>query len=178
MPAEQPACRCGCGETPSPGGNWPPGGHDHRALHQRIALIGTTAEFCDWFDETFQQPELSRRDPENGRLRKIIAHLMTNPLDTREHTCHTSDIDEQAGRVEITEDADDRTTIRVIDPIHEANETMTRDLGQVLDIEAGLAEALSTGPADNTQRAAATINDGLETLFRKLGPPTDHDIEK
>ncbi|MFF8784858.1 hypothetical protein [Streptomyces sp. NPDC015125] len=44
-------CRCGCGETPSPGREWPPGGHDHRAVHQRIARIGSTVEFCDWFDQ-------------------------------------------------------------------------------------------------------------------------------
>ncbi|GES27963.1 hypothetical protein AB0G60_02425 [Streptomyces angustmyceticus] len=44
-------CRCGCGETPSPGSEWPPGGHDHRAVHQRIARIGSTVEFCDWFDQ-------------------------------------------------------------------------------------------------------------------------------
>lgn len=50
--SESPAtCRCGCGETPNPGSEWPPGGHDHRAVHQRIARIGSTVEFCDWFDQ-------------------------------------------------------------------------------------------------------------------------------
>ncbi|MEU3990071.1 hypothetical protein AB0F24_17140 [Streptomyces platensis] len=50
--SDSPAtCRCGCGETPSPGSEWPPGGHDHRAVHQRIARIGSTVEFCDWFDQ-------------------------------------------------------------------------------------------------------------------------------
>lgn len=57
-------CRCGCGETPSPGSEWPPGGHDHRAVHQRIARIGTAAEFCDWFDQqALSSPPSSSNSP-------------------------------------------------------------------------------------------------------------------
>jgi len=94
------------------------------------------------------QPELDRMEDENSRLRKVIAHLMTNPLNALEHRCHTSDIDDQTGHVEITDEPGDRTTIRIADPVHDLNAAMTRDLGQVLDVEAGLAEVLSTSPAD------------------------------
>jgi hypothetical protein len=41
-------CRCGCGESTS-GGDFIPG-HDQRAIHERIARIGTVAEFLDWMD--------------------------------------------------------------------------------------------------------------------------------
>lgn len=40
------------------------------------------------------------------------------------------------------------------------------------------AEVLSTATADDAHRAAATINDGLDNLFRKLGPPTDRSTEQ
>lgn len=44
------ACRCGCGaETKS---LFLPG-HDQRAIHARIAQIGSVAAFLDWFDETW-----------------------------------------------------------------------------------------------------------------------------
>lgn len=46
----------------------------------------------------------------------------------------------------------------------DANTAMVRDLGQVLDVEAGLS--------------ADTINDGLDNLFRRLGPPADHAAEQ
>ncbi|RZF02928.1 hypothetical protein [Streptomyces albidoflavus] len=49
------------------------------------------------------------------RLRQIISHLMTNPLDQREATYLTSDIDAQTGIVEILDGANDQTTIRIID---------------------------------------------------------------
>ena len=52
------------------------------------------------------------------------------------------------------------------DELAARNEDMTRDLDQILDVEAGLAEV---------QRAAATVNDGLDNLFRRLGPPADAD---
>jgi hypothetical protein len=29
-------------------------GHDQRALHERVAKIGTVAEFLRWFDQTYQ----------------------------------------------------------------------------------------------------------------------------
>lgn len=121
---------------------------------------------------------LTREEAENARLRKVIAHLMTNPLDTREHRCHTSDIDAQTGHVEITDEPGDHTTIRITDPTVAAHDRTVNDLGQVLDVEAGLAEVLATAPAEDAQRAAATVNDGLETLFRKLGPPTDRTTEQ
>lgn len=42
-------CRCGCGETAVKGDFIP--GHDQKAIHERIARIGTVAEFLDWMDE-------------------------------------------------------------------------------------------------------------------------------
>lgn len=41
-------CRCGCGEMTTAGDFVP--GHDQRAIHERIARIGTVAEFLDWMD--------------------------------------------------------------------------------------------------------------------------------
>jgi hypothetical protein len=41
-------CRCGCGEAVA-GVDFLPG-HDQTALHDRVAQIGTVAEFLDWFD--------------------------------------------------------------------------------------------------------------------------------
>lgn len=51
---------------------------------------------------------------ENARLRKVIAHLMTNPLDQWTATYMTEDIDDQTAQVEITDHDDGRTTIRVL----------------------------------------------------------------
>lgn len=42
------SCRCGCGETTTAGEFIP--GHDQRAIHERIARIGTVADFLDWMD--------------------------------------------------------------------------------------------------------------------------------
>jgi hypothetical protein len=41
-------CRCGCGELTT-GGEFVPG-HDQKAIHERIARIGTVAEFLEWMD--------------------------------------------------------------------------------------------------------------------------------
>lgn len=43
-------CACGCGEQITRG-DWIPG-HDQKALHARVASIGTVKEFVDWFDRT------------------------------------------------------------------------------------------------------------------------------
>ncbi|MCW5252297.1 MULTISPECIES: hypothetical protein [unclassified Streptomyces] len=48
------ACYCGCGE-PVPTG-WFLAGHDQKALHARVARIGTVREFIDWFDRTCPEP--------------------------------------------------------------------------------------------------------------------------
>lgn len=42
-------CACGCGEQVSRSQFVP--GHDQRALHERVARIGTVAEFIRWFDK-------------------------------------------------------------------------------------------------------------------------------
>ncbi|MGX1632742.1 hypothetical protein ACWGUL_01590 [Streptomyces albidoflavus] len=57
---------------------------------------------------------LTEKQAEVTRLRQIISHLMTNPLDQREATYWTSDIDGQTGIVEIVDEGDDRTIIRII----------------------------------------------------------------
>lgn len=41
-------CACGCGETTTAGEFIP--GHDQKAIHERIARIGTVAEFLKWMD--------------------------------------------------------------------------------------------------------------------------------
>lgn len=45
---DRKACACGCGEEITRG-DWVPG-HDQRALHQRIAQVGSVKQFIDWFD--------------------------------------------------------------------------------------------------------------------------------
>jgi hypothetical protein len=45
-------CECGCGTEVSHGPFV--SGHDQRALHERVAKIGTVAEFLRWFDQTYQ----------------------------------------------------------------------------------------------------------------------------
>jgi len=52
-------CACGCGEAITRG-DWVPG-HDQKALHKRIAQIGTVKQFIEWFDANTPQPaEVSR----------------------------------------------------------------------------------------------------------------------
>lgn len=41
-------CACGCDEFTTVGDFVP--GHDQKAIHERIARIGTVAEFLDWMD--------------------------------------------------------------------------------------------------------------------------------
>ena len=45
-------CECGCGAEVSHGPFV--SGHDQRALHERVAKIGTVAEFLCWFDQVYQ----------------------------------------------------------------------------------------------------------------------------
>lgn len=45
-------CACGCG-TQISRGDWVPG-HDQKALHERIARVGSVKQFVQWFDEHFQ----------------------------------------------------------------------------------------------------------------------------
>jgi signal transduction histidine kinase len=59
--------------------------------------------------------QLTQKGAEVARLRQVIAHLMTNPLNQSEATYWTSDITGQTGRVEITHGPNGQTTIRIID---------------------------------------------------------------
>lgn len=45
------ACLCGCG-GPVRADFLP--GHDQRAIHERIALLGSVANFLRWFDQTYE----------------------------------------------------------------------------------------------------------------------------
>ncbi len=54
-PHDARLCQCGCGESVSTG--WFLIGHDQKALHARVAKIGTVREFIDWFDNTYVEPE-------------------------------------------------------------------------------------------------------------------------
>lgn len=62
---------------------------------------------------------LTQKEAEVTRLRQVIAHLMTNPLDQRQATYWTSDIDGQLGTVEIVDGVDSAgvpvTTVRIAD---------------------------------------------------------------
>ncbi|MFJ5635090.1 hypothetical protein ACIQF5_20935 [Streptomyces goshikiensis] len=44
-------CGCECGEPVT--GGWFLAGHDQKALHSRVAKIGTVREFLAWFDSTY-----------------------------------------------------------------------------------------------------------------------------
>ncbi|MGI8537511.1 MAG: hypothetical protein ACR2K2_13730 [Mycobacteriales bacterium] len=44
-------CGCGCGEEVSLGYFLP--GHDQRAIHERIARVGTVVDFLRWFDRNY-----------------------------------------------------------------------------------------------------------------------------
>jgi hypothetical protein len=51
-PEDLRLCECGCGTEVSRGPFV--SGHDQRALHERVAKIGTVTEFLRWFDQTYQ----------------------------------------------------------------------------------------------------------------------------
>lgn len=53
-PHDTRLCGCGCGEPVA--GGWFLAGHDQKALHARVAKIGTVREFLDWFDSTYVEP--------------------------------------------------------------------------------------------------------------------------
>jgi hypothetical protein len=50
-------CSCGCGKPINRGDFLP--GHDQRAIHERIARVGTVKDFITWFDQTWGQGEQS-----------------------------------------------------------------------------------------------------------------------
>ncbi|MEU4697414.1 hypothetical protein [Nonomuraea dietziae] len=70
-PLDRRLCECGC-RTEVARGLFVPG-HDQRALHERIATIGTVADFLRWFDELHNSAETQAEeaDPElrHGRPR-------------------------------------------------------------------------------------------------------------
>jgi hypothetical protein len=48
-------CACGCGTAINRGDFLP--GHDQRAIHERIAKVGTVKDFITWFDDTWDPGE-------------------------------------------------------------------------------------------------------------------------
>lgn len=48
-------CGCGCGAPVTLG--WFLTGHDQKALHDRVAKIGTVHQFIEWFDRTYAEEE-------------------------------------------------------------------------------------------------------------------------
>ena len=77
--AEQ-QCACGCGQVILKG-VWVPG-HDHRAIHSRIAQDhGSVAAFIDWYDYAIQKVAATSRGrgrkkpetPRNARHRQEVA---------------------------------------------------------------------------------------------------------
>ena len=47
-------CGCGCGQ-PVNGKSAFVAGHDQRAIHERIAKVGTVSDFLDWFDQVWSE---------------------------------------------------------------------------------------------------------------------------
>lgn len=54
-PFDRRVCACGC-EEPIKRGTFLPG-HDQRAIHERIAKVGSVKDFIDWFDATWQSAQ-------------------------------------------------------------------------------------------------------------------------
>ena len=47
-------CLCGCGtELAGTNRDFAPG-HDQKAVHERVAKVGSVAEFLEWFDKTWE----------------------------------------------------------------------------------------------------------------------------
>ncbi|MGW2257835.1 hypothetical protein ACWCXE_08205 [Streptomyces sp. NPDC001780] len=53
-------CNCGCGK-PIERGDFLPG-HGRRAIHERIARVGTVMDFITWFDQTWKADEEQQDD--------------------------------------------------------------------------------------------------------------------
>lgn len=53
-------CNCGCGKSIGRGDFLP--GHDQRAVHERIARVGTVMDFIAWFDQTWKPDEDQQDD--------------------------------------------------------------------------------------------------------------------
>lgn len=53
-PEDRRHCVCGCG-TPVARGYFVPG-HDQRAIHDRVARVGSVVEFLNWFDTHYPEP--------------------------------------------------------------------------------------------------------------------------
>ena len=51
---DQTFCACGCGAPTTLSRDFLPG-HDQRAIHERIARVGTVRDFLRWFDTTWKQ---------------------------------------------------------------------------------------------------------------------------
>ena len=59
-PLDNRKCNCGCGK-PIERGDFLPG-HDQRAIHERIARVGTVMDFITWFDQTWKTNEGQQDD--------------------------------------------------------------------------------------------------------------------
>lgn len=53
-------CNCGCGKPINRGDFLP--GHDQRAIHERIARVGTVLDFIAWFDQTWRPEQDQQGD--------------------------------------------------------------------------------------------------------------------
>ncbi|MEU5411974.1 MULTISPECIES: hypothetical protein [Streptomyces] len=61
-------CGCDCGAPVTLG--WFLPGHDQKALHDRVAKIGTVHQFIEWFDRTFTEDVRSM----SSRIESIVPH--------------------------------------------------------------------------------------------------------
>ncbi|MFF1649872.1 hypothetical protein [Streptomyces sp. NPDC058240] len=59
-PLDDRECNCGCGKPISRGDFLP--GHDQRAIHERIARVGTVMDFITWFDQTWNPDQHQRSE--------------------------------------------------------------------------------------------------------------------
>lgn len=50
--SQEHLCACGCGQAMTSKRDFLPG-HDQRAIHARIARVGSVKDFLDWFDRTW-----------------------------------------------------------------------------------------------------------------------------
>lgn len=55
--ADRRECACGCGQPVARGYFVP--GHDQRAIHERVARVGSVVDFLHWFDAHYPEAEAS-----------------------------------------------------------------------------------------------------------------------
>ncbi|MEU2913426.1 hypothetical protein ACWCQ0_28305 [Streptomyces massasporeus] len=86
-------CDCGSGEPVASG--WFLAGHHRKALHARVAKIGTVRESINWFDNTYVEP--TAEWPAQLAHRRAVIPLPLRPATRRWASGHLSPAERNAG---------------------------------------------------------------------------------